>query len=57
MDVQENDTIDALRAKHADLEAKLEDELRRPVPDEVAMSQIKRLKLRIKDQISQMESA
>ncbi len=54
--VVRDDTIGALRAKHADLEAKLEDELRRPVPDEVAMSEIKRLKLRIKDQISQMES-
>lgn len=49
--------IGALRAKHADLEARLEDELRRPVPDEVAMSEIKRRKLRIKDQISQMEGA
>lgn len=55
MAVRDTD-IGALRAKHADLEAKLEDELRRPVPDEVAMSEIKRLKLRIKDQISQMES-
>ena len=54
--VSEDDKIGALRAKHADLEAKLEDELRRPVPNEVALSEIKRLKLRIKDQISQLES-
>ena len=55
--MSDNDTIDGLRAKHADLEAKLEDELRRPIPDEVAMSKIKRQKLRIKDQISHLESA
>lgn len=57
MDVGEYDTIDSLRAKHADLEAKLQAEMRRPIPDEVAMSEIKRLKLRVKDQISQLESA
>ncbi len=55
--MRDNDTIEGLRAKHADLEAKLEDELKRPIPDEVEVSKIKRMKLRIKDQISQLEKA
>lgn len=44
--------IDALRDKHAELEAKLEDENSRPLPEQTVISAIKRQKLRIKDQMA-----
>ena len=46
-----DNNIDALRDKHAELEAKLEDEISRPLPDQTVISAIKRQKLRIKDQM------
>jgi hypothetical protein len=42
----------ALRAKHANLEAKIEDELKRPHPDEATVTTLKRQKLRIKDELA-----
>ena len=49
------ETIDTLKSRHAQLEGQLDEELRRPVPDQAALNKIKREKLRIKDQIAQME--
>jgi hypothetical protein len=45
----------ALRAKHANLEAKIEDELKRPHPDEATVSYLKRQKLRIKDELATLD--
>jgi hypothetical protein len=45
----------ALRAKHANLEAKIEDELKRPHPDESIVTTLKRQKLRIKDELATLE--
>lgn len=44
--------IHTLRRRHGELEARLRDELRRPVPDGLAVREIKRRKLRLKDAIS-----
>ncbi len=44
--------VDDLKAKHAALEHKLELEKKRPVPDEIAITELKRQKLRLKDQIA-----
>jgi len=44
--------VDDLKAKHAALEDKLELEKKRPVPDEIAIAELKRQKLRLKDQIA-----
>lgn len=43
----------ALAARHADLEARLEAEAHRPLPDSAAIAQLKKAKLRIKDAIGQ----
>lgn len=41
----------ALQSKHAGLEARLRDEMARPVPDAAAVQAIKRQKLKLKEEI------
>ncbi len=53
MPLQEH--VEALRAKHAELEQQIEKESLRPHPDESALHAMKREKLRIKDEIAQHE--
>ena len=49
------DHIEALKAKHAELERAIDEENRRPLPNADAISDLKRQKLRIKDEIFQLE--
>ena len=51
------DRVEALRAKHAELERAIDEENRRPLPNRDAISDLKRQKLRIKDEIVQLERA
>jgi len=44
--------VDALRAKHAELENLIDEEEHRPHPDDIVITELKRQKLRIKDQIA-----
>ena len=44
--------VDALKAKHAGLEARLHDEQSRPAPDIAMIQQLKRQKLKIKEEIA-----
>ncbi len=46
-----DERINALKSKHADLEHALDEESQRPLPDFVVLTDIKRQKLRIKDEI------
>jgi hypothetical protein len=46
--------IDTLKAKHAALEAAIEDESNRPLPDSSKIHELKRQKLKIKDEIAQI---
>lgn len=48
------DHLSSLREKHATLERAIEEEGQRPLPDELRLTQLKREKLRIKDQIAQI---
>ena len=50
-------SVATLKTQHAKLEAKLDEETHRPMPDESAIKQIKRKKLQIKDQLASLESA
>lgn len=43
-----------LRRKHAALEQKIETELRSPASDDLAIAELKREKLRLKDEISRL---
>ncbi len=47
--------IQSLNARHAEIEARLEEETHRPLPDAFMISDLKRQKLRIKDEIRGME--
>ncbi len=49
--------IAALKAKHANLEEDLQQENRRPLPNSGVLSDIKRQKLRIKDEIRRLSKA
>ena len=51
------DRIEALKAKHAELERAIDEENRRPLPNRDAVSDLKRQKLRIKDEIFSLEQS
>ncbi|NVE94850.1 YdcH family protein [Altererythrobacter lutimaris] len=44
--------IDALQSKHAGLEARIREELNRPAPDASTIQDLKKRKLRIKEELS-----
>ena len=48
--------IASLQDKHAELENAIETETSRPLPDEMLIQELKRQKLRIKDEIVRMTS-
>lgn len=45
---------DALQTKHAGIEARLREEMGRPSPDAGTIQQLKRAKLRIKQELSEL---
>ena len=48
----DNTHLAALEAKHAGLEARIDSELHRPVPDSTALAALKKQKLRIKEEMT-----
>ncbi len=44
--------VSSLSAKHANIEARLDDEQRRPLPDTVVIALLKKQKLRLKEAIA-----
>jgi hypothetical protein len=53
--MSQQDRIEALKEKHASLERAIDEETHRPLPDQSAIHDLKRQKLRIKDEIVQLE--
>ncbi len=51
-----DDRVDTLKAKHAHLEREIEEEFNRPLPDSAHLSELKREKLRIKEEIVRLTS-
>jgi len=49
-----DERLDSLRTKHASLERAIEEENQRPLPDELKLHELKREKLRIKDQMAEI---
>jgi hypothetical protein len=49
------DRLDTLRSRHATLETELDREVGRPLPNPEMISDLKRQKLRIKDEIFELE--
>ncbi len=52
----ENNHLQALKAKHAALDAEIAEEMKRPAPDATKISGLKRQKLGIKEEIEQLEA-
>ncbi len=48
------DRVQSLKAKHAALEAALNDEARRPSRDDASVVELKRKKLKIKDELERI---
>lgn len=48
----EQSHVSALQLKHAGLERQIQDELNRPLPDLAMIQQLKRRKLRIKEELA-----
>jgi hypothetical protein len=44
--------LSALQEKHAGLERRIQEELNRPAPNDVLLSDLKRRKLRLKDELT-----
>jgi hypothetical protein len=49
--------IEALRVKHVTLKHEIDEEIQRPHPDDLRITELKRQKLRIKDEIASLETA
>jgi hypothetical protein len=49
----DREQIEALKSKHAALEAQISEEEKRPSPDDVRIHELKREKLKIKDELAQ----
>ncbi|HEX9465740.1 MAG TPA: DUF465 domain-containing protein [Alphaproteobacteria bacterium] len=50
------DRVETLRARHARLEHEIDDEVHRPLPDQIHVTELKREKLRIKEQITRLSA-
>ena len=46
--------VSALEAKHAGLEARINEESQRPMPDTATLNRLKKEKLRLKEEISRL---
>ncbi len=51
------DRIEALRAQHRNLEEALDQEVTRPLPNSETITDLKRQKLRIKDELAVLENS
>ena len=49
--------VSALEAKHAGLEARINEEIQRPMPDTATLNRLKKEKLRLKEEISGSRAA
>jgi hypothetical protein len=48
--------IDALKGRHAQLESRIEEEDRRPCPDNTALARMKVEKLRLKEEMERLKA-
>jgi hypothetical protein len=55
--MSQKERIEALKQKHAALERTIDEENKRPLPNDDMISDLKRRKLRIKDELYQLERA
>lgn len=48
------DRVESLKARHANLEHEIDEEFHRPLPNTIHLTELKREKLRIKEEIERM---
>jgi hypothetical protein len=48
------DRVETLKARHARLEFEIDEEIHRPLPDQIHVTELKRLKLRLKEEIGRL---
>lgn len=53
----DDDVVSQLRSEHAGLESAIEEELARPLPNAEILAELKRQKLRIKDELHRLDAA
>ncbi|MBT3917065.1 MAG: YdcH family protein [Rhodospirillaceae bacterium] len=54
--MNEQDRVSVLKSKHVGLEQEIDVENRRPHPDDSVVAELKRQKLRIKDELASMHA-
>jgi hypothetical protein len=54
--MMEQDKVLSLRTRHGELDAKIKSEGDRPLPDELLVANLKREKLKIKDELASMNA-
>ena len=52
----EEETVAVLKSKHHELEDKLDSEIGRPYPDDIIVADLKRQKLKVKDELASMNA-
>ena len=48
------DRVETLKVRHAHLDHEIDDEIHRPLPDSMHITELKRQKLRIKEEIARL---
>jgi hypothetical protein len=54
--MSEENVLEALKAKHAALEAAIDEENERPLPDDIKVKDLKRQKLKVKEDMEKLSS-
>ena len=52
-----DDQVESLKARHAELDMALSQEISRPMPDTATIADLKKRKLRIKDELAKLRGA
>ena len=55
--MSDDEYIIVLKARHVELDRAIEDETKRPLPDDLVVQMLKRQKLRIKDKLYRLTAA
>ena len=55
--MSQQEHLASLRAEHQELEAQIDEEMQKLVPDDIRIQELKRQKLRIKDEMAVLSSA
>ncbi len=49
--------VETLQSKHSTLEQQIDQEMRHPIPDQIRLAELKKQKLQIKDELTDLKQA